>query len=209
MKRGQTTLEYILLIGVFAAALIAMLVYVGRGHQGNLRSHAEQLGAGQYAPGNTKINNGASKKIVSTARAGSSTTVNHGNLNDPHQTYVDKRKKVDTRVTRLYGDAQNYEDMVISEATQQAKIESSCNEDSGCLVGWTAPATGAVSYWLDYESTFNELYGSGGLVDQLDKISNDIKNTTQTPDGTSGGSSSNEEGTIKTQNNIDETLGDL
>lgn len=57
MRRGQTTLEYVCLIGIAAAALITMLVYMGRGFQGNVRSLSDQIGAGQYDPQNTQIQN--------------------------------------------------------------------------------------------------------------------------------------------------------
>ncbi len=49
MKSAQTTLEYLYLIGVVAVALIATLVYISRGFQGNIRMQANQVGE-QYAP---------------------------------------------------------------------------------------------------------------------------------------------------------------
>jgi len=49
MRRAQTTLEYAYLIGIVAAAIIVMLVYISRGFQGNLRTLSEQIGAGAYA----------------------------------------------------------------------------------------------------------------------------------------------------------------
>lgn len=55
-KWAQATLEYVLVIGVVAAAIIAILIFVSRGFQGNLRVQADQMGE-QYAPGgmNTDI----------------------------------------------------------------------------------------------------------------------------------------------------------
>lgn len=53
MKRGQSTLEFAFLIGVVAVAVTAMLVYMKRGFQGNIRSSANQIGAGHYEPGST------------------------------------------------------------------------------------------------------------------------------------------------------------
>jgi uncharacterized protein (UPF0333 family) len=51
-KRGQSTLEYALLIGVIVAALIAMQVYMKRGVQGKIRDATDQIGE-QYSPGYT------------------------------------------------------------------------------------------------------------------------------------------------------------
>lgn len=51
-KRGQTTLEYAILIGVIVAALIAMQVYLKRGFQGKIRDSADNMGD-QYSPGFT------------------------------------------------------------------------------------------------------------------------------------------------------------
>lgn len=48
-KKGQTTLEYAILIGVVAAALIAMQVYLKRGYQGKIRASADDMGD-QFSP---------------------------------------------------------------------------------------------------------------------------------------------------------------
>lgn len=53
MKRGQSTLEYVCIIGVAAAALIASLVYIKRGFEGKIRTQADQLGD-QYSPTNMR-----------------------------------------------------------------------------------------------------------------------------------------------------------
>ena len=55
MRRAQTTLEYVYLVGIVAVALIVMLVYISRGFQGKLREQADQLGE-QYSPGNMTTN---------------------------------------------------------------------------------------------------------------------------------------------------------
>ncbi|MFA5311068.1 MAG: hypothetical protein WC355_02010 [Candidatus Omnitrophota bacterium] len=52
-KRGQSTLEYVILIGFVVAALIAMGVYMKRGMQGRLRESTDQIGE-QYSAGNTE-----------------------------------------------------------------------------------------------------------------------------------------------------------
>lgn len=54
-KRGQSTLEYAVLIVVIIAALIAMQVYLKRGIQGRVRESADQIGE-QFSPGYTISN---------------------------------------------------------------------------------------------------------------------------------------------------------
>ncbi len=53
MKQGQSTLEYVFLVGIAAATIIAALAYISRGFQGKLRAQADQLGE-QYSPKNMK-----------------------------------------------------------------------------------------------------------------------------------------------------------
>ncbi|MFH1691007.1 MAG: hypothetical protein ABIC68_00335 [Candidatus Omnitrophota bacterium] len=54
-KRGQSTLEYAVLIVVIIAALIAMQVYLKRGIQGRMRESSDQIGE-QFSPGFTTSN---------------------------------------------------------------------------------------------------------------------------------------------------------
>lgn len=49
-RSAQTTLEYAILIGVIAAALVSMQIYVKRGYQGKLKSGADSMGQ-QFSPG--------------------------------------------------------------------------------------------------------------------------------------------------------------
>ena len=51
-KRGQSTLEYAVLVVVVVAALISIQVYVKRGIQGRMKSSADDIGD-QFSPGNT------------------------------------------------------------------------------------------------------------------------------------------------------------
>lgn len=51
-KKGQSTLEYVIMIAVIAAALVAMQAYIKRGVQGKLRSSTDEIGE-QYSPGYT------------------------------------------------------------------------------------------------------------------------------------------------------------
>jgi hypothetical protein len=50
--KGQSTLEYVILIGFVVAALIAIGVYMKRGIQGRLKESSDQVGE-QYSAGNT------------------------------------------------------------------------------------------------------------------------------------------------------------
>ncbi len=75
-QRGQSTLEYAVLIVVIIAALIAMQVYLKRGIQGRVRESADQIGE-QFSPGQTTSNrityvNASSTEVQAN---GSSTTI--------------------------------------------------------------------------------------------------------------------------------------
>ncbi len=51
-KRGQSTLEYAVIIAVVVAALLAIQIYMKRGVQGKLRESSDKIGE-QYSAGNT------------------------------------------------------------------------------------------------------------------------------------------------------------
>jgi uncharacterized protein (UPF0333 family) len=51
-KRGQSTLEYAVLMIVIIAALISIQTYIKRGVQGRLKSASDDIGD-QFSPGNT------------------------------------------------------------------------------------------------------------------------------------------------------------
>ncbi|MGA2775800.1 MAG: hypothetical protein ABSE81_07070 [Candidatus Omnitrophota bacterium] len=52
MRRGQATLDYVCLLGILIATLIAMGIYMKRGFQGKYRELGEQIGS-QYSPNAT------------------------------------------------------------------------------------------------------------------------------------------------------------
>ena len=52
--KGQSTLEYAVLIIIVIGALLSIQVYIKRGIQGRLKSATDDIGD-QYAPGNTNI----------------------------------------------------------------------------------------------------------------------------------------------------------
>lgn len=69
-RRGQGTLEYVTLVVVVIAALLAMQLYMKRGVQGKLRSSADDIGE-QFSPtgynGSFNINqNSASEETMHT-----------------------------------------------------------------------------------------------------------------------------------------------
>lgn len=64
-KKGQSTLEYALIIAVVVAALVAMQVYIKRGMQGKLRSAADDIGE-QFSPGYTNSTKAVTTTVNST-----------------------------------------------------------------------------------------------------------------------------------------------
>ena len=67
-KRGQSTLEYGVIVAVIVAALLAMQFYLKRGVQGKLKQAADDTGE-QYTPLNTTSN------ITTTSTVNSTETV--------------------------------------------------------------------------------------------------------------------------------------
>lgn len=195
MRRGQSTLEYVLLIGVVAAGIIAVIVYVSRGHQGNLRSQADQLGAGQYAPGNTNINNSENKTLTSTASVGSSTTVTYGNINEPNTALEAVLKAIVEKWREIYALKQAWELLAVPEAIEGAKAVRDGD------FGWTSAGRD-----LNEKTTeLNQAYT------YLDVLNNDAKNLTdawpkRTPDQTSTSSYSREKGTTGTHKDTSENF---
>jgi len=53
-KKGQSTMEYAVLIVIIIAALLAMNQYIKRGLQGRLKSATDDIGD-QFSPGNTNV----------------------------------------------------------------------------------------------------------------------------------------------------------
>jgi cytoskeletal protein RodZ len=60
-RRGQSTLEYAILIVIVIGALIAIQFYIKRGVQGRFKSSTDDIGD-QFSPGNTDYN-----KVVTTS----------------------------------------------------------------------------------------------------------------------------------------------
>jgi len=53
-RKGQSTLEYAILIIIIVGALLSIQVYIKRGVQGRLKSAADDIGD-QFSPGNTNV----------------------------------------------------------------------------------------------------------------------------------------------------------
>ncbi len=53
-KKGQSTLEYAILIVIIIGALLSIQVYIKRGIQGRMRSATDDIGD-QFSPGNTNF----------------------------------------------------------------------------------------------------------------------------------------------------------
>ena len=76
-RRGQSTLEYVVLVAVVIAALLAMRVYMKRGVSGKLKSSTDSIGA-QYSPtevtADWKISSSSVRQEQSTSTGVSTTT---------------------------------------------------------------------------------------------------------------------------------------
>lgn len=74
-KKGQSTLEYAILIVIIIAALLSIQVYIKRGVQGRFKSATDDIGD-QYSPGYTveSVTTTANTTSTDTFSAGVSTT---------------------------------------------------------------------------------------------------------------------------------------
>jgi hypothetical protein len=63
-QKGQSTLEYAILIIIIIGALLSIQVYIKRGVQGRLKSATDDIGT-QFSPGNTNV----VKTMVTSSRS--------------------------------------------------------------------------------------------------------------------------------------------
>lgn len=70
IRKGQTIQEYLVVLGLVAAAMIAMQAYVKRGVQGSMRDLADKISSEQFEAQDTTLSN-------SVTRTGSSTETEH------------------------------------------------------------------------------------------------------------------------------------
>jgi len=80
-KQGQSTLEYVILVGFVVAALIAMGIYMKRAFQGRLRESSDQVGQ-QYSAGLTTSNYStvSNTSQVDVLNSGATTTTIQTNI---------------------------------------------------------------------------------------------------------------------------------
>ncbi len=78
-RRGQSTLEYAVLIAVVVGALVAIQVYLKRGVQGKLRESTDQIGE-QFDANNTTVTRNTSRTgaTVQTVQSGVTTVKTGG-----------------------------------------------------------------------------------------------------------------------------------
>ncbi|HQP10282.1 MAG TPA: hypothetical protein PKV41_02725 [Candidatus Omnitrophota bacterium] len=62
-QKGQSTLEYAILIIIIIGALLSIQVYIKRGVQGRLKSATDDIGT-QFSPGNTNV----VKKMITSSQ---------------------------------------------------------------------------------------------------------------------------------------------
>ncbi len=74
-KKGQSTLEYAVLVTIIIGALLSMQFYLKRGIAGKVKDSADQIGD-QYSAGNTNVLESTTTKSKSTESfaTGKSTT---------------------------------------------------------------------------------------------------------------------------------------
>lgn len=63
-QKGQSTLEYAVLIIIIIGALLSIQVYIKRGVQGRLKSATDDIGD-QFSPGNTNV----VKKMITSSKS--------------------------------------------------------------------------------------------------------------------------------------------
>ena len=69
--KGQSTMEYAILIIIIIGALISIQVYIKRGIQGRFKSSADDIGE-QFSPGNTNV------RVTTSSRSRSQEVFNQG-----------------------------------------------------------------------------------------------------------------------------------
>ncbi|MFA4933386.1 MAG: hypothetical protein WC574_02970 [Candidatus Omnitrophota bacterium] len=204
MRRGQSTLDYVFLIGVAAAGLIVMLVYVSRGLQGSVRDKADQLSAWQYEPGNTTIHNRQTKIADSDSESGSSTTVTYGNLNEPNTALEEILEEIEEKQKEIIELKKEWEETLVKEAKSEAKSVRDGDLD------WPGPPEdGEFAIVTKELQKANEELGE--LLEEADLLEEAWKKRKITPDVTGETHSfSKEEGTKSDSKwQIDEAIGTL
>lgn len=94
-RRAQSTLEYMVLIGVMVAALVAMQAYLKRGMQGRLRGYAEQLTQGAaYSPKATNSTQIITRIVQETSDSATLCEDQDGNKIDCNDNTIPKKTRI-------------------------------------------------------------------------------------------------------------------
>ncbi len=75
--KGQSTLEYSILIAIVVAALLAMQIYMKRGVEGRLKSTTDDIGE-QFEAGNTTYTHNQGRTGISVERTATGVTSTFG-----------------------------------------------------------------------------------------------------------------------------------
>jgi hypothetical protein len=98
--KGQSTLEYAVLIIIVIGALLSIQVYIKRGVQGRLKSAADDIGE-QYSPGNTNYT--AVTKVQSNTSETFRFGVSQSTLNQDEVTETIKNQQIINAVQEYWG----------------------------------------------------------------------------------------------------------
>lgn len=91
-KRGQSTLEYAVLIIIIIAAILTIQNYVKRGIQGRMKSSADDIGD-QFQGNYVKYTNTASRTKQRTVNGESTTNTEFESINSSYQTDIDNKNE--------------------------------------------------------------------------------------------------------------------
>ncbi|MDD5059840.1 MAG: hypothetical protein PHY35_01805 [Candidatus Omnitrophica bacterium] len=150
-KKGQTILEICLLIAFAAGAVAAMLVYIARSFQGNIRDKADQISEWQYAPGHTTVDNWQRKYSSSQTSQVTETPIQYGNLNEVNTALVNKLKEIDIKKKEIEVLKELWETTCVSESQVGAAAVRKGD------FGWQMPADGLTKVSSDREKAYDEL----------------------------------------------------
>ncbi|PIQ87727.1 MAG: hypothetical protein COV73_02565 [Candidatus Omnitrophica bacterium CG11_big_fil_rev_8_21_14_0_20_43_6] len=203
MKKGQTTVEFVFLIGLVAAGLIAMLVFIGRGHQGHVRSQADQLGARQYEPGNTKMDSASNwegKGVTKTEAMESSTTVKHFKhpVGQENKALNQALTGIKEQMALLYDKMDELDKTIGPEGLEKAK------DVLGGEWPWRPPGGGVIRLLSKIAAINKKIDRLNGKADEAVKIW-----PKREKDETSSRSKSMENSSIITDKSTDEIIGDF
>ena len=99
-SKAQSLLEYVVLIGIVTAALVAMTPYLKRGVQGIVKVMADQIGAQNEADQSPDTNSGYLVNAFTAHRASTDKQLIE-RLNNKTYIYTDTSVKSDSSVTNL------------------------------------------------------------------------------------------------------------